>query len=62
MRKNGALGEVALPGKYQRFMENRQFLAELPTDHEPQRVFTTGTETRRWSEDAFLLRASGPLW
>jgi hypothetical protein len=37
MRECGALGEVALPGKYQRFMENRQFLAELPTDHEPRR-------------------------
>jgi hypothetical protein len=38
MRKNGAHGEVALPGKYQRFMERPLFLSEPLTGHEPGRV------------------------
>jgi hypothetical protein len=35
MRECGALGEVALPRKSQRFMESSQFLLELLTGNEP---------------------------
>jgi hypothetical protein len=49
MRKHGALGEVALPRKFQRFMGSPQFLSELHADHEPRSVSLTLTLSR-WGE------------
>jgi hypothetical protein len=39
-------------------MESSQFPLELQTDHEPQRVFTTGTETQLFQQMPTLMKLS----